>query len=171
MSIDAREISDKRRCSDARRRCPDQPTKKIRLERDDVCNINSNNNTNQNGSYEEYKFINSCGIKINSECIYVPKQRLMYVKNSIDRYGRQTYICYNYKSQKCTARVVAISNNVCVPTTKTKSHTCVGDHKPFRRDCQLLRNIKKRAIGINKVAGSQASSVNLRAIIDEEKDK
>lgn len=118
------------------------------------------------------KYIKVCGVKRNSQCIYVPKQQLMYVKNSVNKHsGKVTYICYNYKQQKCTARVIAVSDSVCKSTSKSDPHICVGNHKQFRRNCQLLKNIKERAIKVNKITGTQSCAVSLRALIDEEKFK
>lgn len=122
-------------------------------------------------NFGELKYIKACGVKRNSECIYIPKQKLMYVKNSVNKYGQQTYICYNYKSQKCCARVVAINSHTCVPSAQTKQHTCIGDHKQFRYNCKLLKNIKNRALEVKRTVGTQTFSVSMRVLFDEEKSK
>lgn len=128
--------------------------------------------TQQNDpNFGEMKYIKACGVKKNSECIYVPKQQLMYVKNSVNKYSQQTYICYNYKSQKCCARVVAINSDTCVPSAQSKEHICIGDHKQFRRNCKLLKNIKERALEVKKAVGTQTFAVSLRVLFDEEKSK
>lgn len=156
-----------------RKRCNEQvpsgeePIKRKKTQQNDTIERKSGYVNN----FGELKYIKACGVKRNSECIYVPKQKLMYVKNSVNKYGQQTYICYSYKSQKCSARVVATSSNTCVPSAKSKQHTCIGDHEQFRRNCKLLKNIKKRALEVKKIAGTQAFAVSLRALIDEEKSK
>lgn len=120
---------------------------------------------------KKYKFERVCGIKKNSKCIYVPKQKLMYVQNVKNKAGQNTYICYNYKKQKCLSRMVEISENVCQPTTNSKTHTCVGNHEQFSLNCKLLRDIKNRAIEVNKTSGTEAFKISTQAIIDQEKAK
>lgn len=145
----------------------DEPIKRKKTQQSDTIERKSEYVNN----FGESKYIKACGVKRNSECIYVPKQKLMYVKNSVNKYGQQTYICYNYKSQKCCARVVAINNNTCVPSVQSKQHTCIGDHKQFRHNCKLLKNIKKRALEVMRTVGTQTFAVSLRVLIDEEKSK
>lgn len=141
-----------------------QPPKKI-------ARVEKPKKENRNDKIEGLKYKKACGIKKDSQCIYIPTQQLMYVKNSTNKHGQITYICYNYKSQRCTARVVAINDFICKPTEKSGPHTCVGNRKQFRRDCKLLKNIKEKAISVNKITGTQSCAVSLRALIDEEKSK
>lgn len=120
---------------------------------------------------KRFKFEKVCGIKRNSKCIYVPKQKLMYVQNSKNKFGQQTYICYNYKMQKCLSRMVEVYENICQPTLKSKPHTCVGNHEQFLTNCTLLRDIKNRALKINKICGTEAFKISTQAIIDQEKPR
>lgn len=120
---------------------------------------------------KKFRFERVCGIKKNSICIYVPKQKLMYVQNVKNKAGQKTYICYNYKKQKCLSRMVEIFENICQPTINSKPHTCIGNHEQFLLNCKLLRDIKNRALEINKAGGTEAFKISTQAIIDQEKSK
>lgn len=120
---------------------------------------------------KKYEFVRVCGIKRNSKCIYVPKQKLIYVQNVKNKAGQKTYICYNYKNQKCLARVMEIKENICQPTLRSKQHTCTINHENFVLNCLLLRNIKNRALEVNRISGTEAFKISSKAIMDQEKSK
>lgn len=120
---------------------------------------------------KRYKFEKVCGIKRNSKCIYVAEQKLMYLKNVKNKNGQNTYICYNYKKQKCSARMFEISQNICQSSSNSKPHTCIGNHEQFVTNCLLLRDIKNKAIAVNETCGTEAFKISTQAIIDQEKSK
>lgn len=125
----------------------------------------------QESKSKRFKFERVCGVKKNSKCIYVSRQKLMYVQNNKNKFGQKTYICYNYKKQKCLSRMVEISENICQPTVNSKPHTCVGNHEQFLTNCKLLRDIKNRALEVNKICGTEAFKISAQAIIDQEKSR
>lgn len=122
-------------------------------------------------SIKRFKFQKVCGVKRNSECIYVPEQKLMYMKNVRNKVGQETFICYNYKKQKCLARMVKISKNTCRFTPYSKPHTCFGNHERFMTNNLLLRDIKNRALKVNRICGTEAFKISAQAIIDQEKSR
>lgn len=133
--------------------------------------FNHDNLQSDEPSTKKFKFIKVCGVKRNSKCIYVPKQKLMYIKNAKNKAGRKIFICYNYKKQKCTARMVEIAKGICQSTPQSKPHTCVGNHQQFMRNCLLLRDIKNNALKVNETCGTEAFKISTQAIIDQERLK
>lgn len=131
----------------------------------------NHDNLQNEPSTKKFKFIKVCGVKRNSKCIYVPKQKLMYIKNAKNKAGRQIFICYNYKKQKCSARMMEIENGICQSTPQSKPHTCVGNHQQFMRNCVLLRDIKNNALQVNETCGTEAFKISTQAIIDQERFK
>lgn len=95
----------------------------------------------------------------------------MYVKNAKNKANQETYICYNYKKQKCTAKVVQISKSICQSTRYSKPHTCIGNHEQFATNCLLLSNIKNKALEINETCGTESFKISTQAIIDQERSK
>lgn len=136
-----------------------------------VKNCDNYNQKSEPPKTKKFKFQNCCGIKKNSKCIYVPKQKLMYVQNVKNRAGQKVYVCYNYKKQKCLSRMVQISSDICQPTKNSKPHTCIGNHQQFLLNCKLLRDVKNRALEVNVAGGTEAFKISTQAIIDQEKTR
>lgn len=113
------------------------------------------------------EYIITPGAKINSELVYVPSEKFLYTKNKTNSDGSITYICHDFKTKSCQARITLINEHLCKQTEKSKKHKNHENHEMTYKKNFVHDHLKKKVIDIANACGWQSEKISLKPILQQ----
>lgn len=114
-------------------------------------------------------YIFTPGAKLNSKLVYVPGEKLLYIKNNKNTDGTDTYICMDCRTVpwKCPARVVLLDERFCQYTKQSKEHVGHETHEETYKRNIVYDKFKHCALDIAETCGWQSENIAMKPIMDK----
>lgn len=101
------------------------------------------------------------GSKLNSQLVWVPRHKCLYVRNTTNADGFDTYVCIDCKTvpYRCPARNVLMDKDNCKYTDRSKLHTGHETHEKIYKKNVIYDKFKRSALDIAETCGWQSEKI------------